>query len=136
MTLAVSVTYSGKGWGNGGTATSTSTSTGKPSLVRRAEGIALLEERRWCGCVLGLHQRDQDPGSEWRRSLAGQRALRCVQRCSGPHPFLLTEPLLALRSANQLAMIRYNQEASRSSSAMNCWWAYSAVELTRTNSSR
>ena len=55
----------------------------------RAEGIALLEERRWCGCVLGLHQRNQDPGSQWRRSLAGQRALRCVQRCSGPHPFLL-----------------------------------------------
>ena len=54
--------------------------------------------------VLGLHQRDQDPGSEWRRSLAGQRALRCVQRCSGPHPFLLTEPLLALRSANQLLL--------------------------------
>ena len=44
----------------------------------------------------------RDPGSEWRRSLAGQQALRCVQRCSGPHPFLLTEPLLALRSANQL----------------------------------
>ena len=47
------------------------------------------EERRWCGCLLGLHQRNQDPGSQWRRSLAGQRALRCVQRCSGPHPFLL-----------------------------------------------
>ena len=29
------------------------------------------------------------PGSEWRRSLAGQRALPCVQRCSGPHTFLL-----------------------------------------------
>ena len=42
-----------------------------------------------CGCVLGLHQRNQDPGSQWRRSLAGQRALLCVQRCSGPHPFLL-----------------------------------------------
>ena len=36
-----------------------------------------------------LHQRNQDPGSQWRRSLAGQRALRCVQRCSGPHTFLL-----------------------------------------------
>ena len=24
-----------------------------------------------------------------RQSLAGQRALRCVQQCSGPHPFLL-----------------------------------------------
>ena len=41
-------------------------------------------------------KRDQDPGSEWRRSLAGQRALRC-ERCSGPHPFLLTEPLLHFR---------------------------------------
>ena len=47
------------------------------------------EERRWCGCLLGLHQRNQDPGSQWRRSLAGQLALRCVQRCSGPHSFLL-----------------------------------------------
>ena len=60
----------------------------RPAVIA-AEGIALLEERRWCGCVLGLHQRNQDPGSQWRRSLAGQRALRCVQRCSGPHTLLL-----------------------------------------------
>ena len=54
----------------------------------RAEGIALLEERRWCGCLLRLHQRNQDPGSQWRRSLAGQRGSAV---CSA-----------VLRSANQL----------------------------------
>ena len=67
----------------------------------RAEGIALLEERRWCGCLLGLHQRNQDPGSQWRRSLAGQRALRVCSAVLRSPP-LPSEPLLALRSANQL----------------------------------
>ena len=70
----------------------------------RAEGIALLEERRWCGCVPGLHQRNQDPGSEWRRSLAGQRALRCVQRCSGSHTFLLNP------SSHSAPLINYHRD--------------------------
>ena len=82
------------------------------NLLRRAEGIALLEERRWCGCLLRLHQRNQDPGSEWRRSLAGQRALRCVQRCSGPHPFLLTPP------SHSAPLINYGEPEANITSAV------------------
>ena len=44
-----------------------------------------------------------DPGSQWRRSLAGQRALLCVQRCSGPHPFLLNP------SSHSAPLINYDQ---------------------------
>ena len=72
-----------------------------------------LEEAGWSGCLLGLHQRNQDPGSQWRRSLAGQRALRCVQRCSGPHPFLLnpsshSAPLINyLRNITSITLLEY-----------------------------
>ena len=66
-----------------------------------AQGVALLEERRWCGCVQCVHQCDQDPGSARWGSVGGGRSVWCVQRRACPRPLHLN---LSPRpdSANQL----------------------------------
>ena len=54
-----------------------------------AQGVALLEERRWCGCVQCVHQRTQDPGSEGWWPVGGGWSVRCVQRRACPRPLHL-----------------------------------------------
>ena len=76
----------------GGRAVETSSSlpSARPSDVGCGQlQVALLEERGRSGCVLGVHQRDQDVGTQWWRPTCGGLALRCVQRRSHPLPFLL-----------------------------------------------
>ncbi len=63
----------------------------------RAEGIALLEEPGGGRCVLGVHQRNQDVGTQWRRPACRGPALRCVQRPSRSLPFSLNVSLPASR---------------------------------------
>ena len=54
-----------------------------------AQGVSLLEDRRWCGCVQCVHQCNQDPGSEGWWSVGGGWSVRCVQRRACPRPLHL-----------------------------------------------
>ena len=54
-----------------------------------AKGVALLEERRWRGCVQCVHQRNQDPGLQGWWSVGGGWSVWCVQRRACPRPLHL-----------------------------------------------
>ena len=94
-----------------------------------AQGVALLEERRWCGCVQCVHQCNQDAGPQRWRSAAGGWSVRCVQRRACPRPLHLnlfptsTPPLINYNdtkaAAESMSGLSQNLPGSNSPSRLN-----------------